>query len=56
MFVGSWLAGVVAQNYTSATGVHDWKSIWLVPAIMSAVLIPVFLALFREKSPNDASA
>jgi len=56
MFVGSWLAGVVAQNYTSATGVHDWKSIWLVPAIMSAILIPVFLALFREKSPNDASA
>ena len=56
MFVGSWLAGVVAQNYTNATGVHDWKSIWLVPAIMSAVLIPVFLALFREKSANDASA
>jgi nucleoside transporter len=56
MFVGSWLAGVVAQNYTNAAGVHDWKSIWLVPAIMSAVLIPVFLALFREKSPNDASA
>jgi nucleoside transporter len=56
MFVGSWLAGVVAQNYTNAAGVHDWKSIWLVPAIMSAVLIPVFLALFHEKSPNDASA
>jgi len=56
MFVGSWLSGVVAQNYTNAQGVHDWKSIWLVPAIMSAVLIPIFLALFHEKSPNDASA
>ena len=56
MFVGSWLAGVVAQNYTSAAGVHDWKSIWLVPAIMSAVLIPVFLALFREKSAEDTRA
>ena len=53
MFVGSWLAGVVAQNYTSAAGVHDWKSIWLVPAIMSAVLIPVFLALFRERSSDE---
>ena len=53
MFVGSWLAGVVAQNYTNATGVHDWKSIWLVPAIMSAVLIPVFLALFRERSGDE---
>ena len=56
MFVGSWLAGVVAQNYTNAAGVHDWKSIWLVPAIMSAVLIPVFLALFREKSAEEPRA
>jgi len=56
MFVGSWLAGVVAQNYTNAAGVHDWKSIWLVPAIMSAVLIPVFLALFREKSTEEPRA
>ena len=56
MFVGSWLSGVVAQNYTNAQGVHDWKSIWLVPAIMSAVLIPVFLALFREKSAEDTRA
>jgi nucleoside transporter len=56
MFVGSWLAGVVAQNYTNAAGAHDWKSIWLVPAIMSAVLIPVFLALFREKSAEDTRA
>ena len=56
MFVGSWLAGVVAQNYTNAAGIHDWKSIWLVPAIMSAVLIPVFLALFREKPAEDTKA
>ena len=53
MFVGSWLSGVVAQNYTNTQGVHDWKSIWLVPAIMSAALIPVFLALFRERSSDE---
>jgi len=56
MFVGSWLSGVVAQNYTNADGVHDWKSIWLVPAIMSAALIPIFLALFREKSADTQDA
>jgi nucleoside transporter len=52
MFVGSWLSGVVAQHYT-ANNVHDWKSIWLVPAIMSAALIPIFLALFRERSGDE---
>ena len=56
MFVGSWLSGVVAQRYTDAQNVHDWKAIWLVPAIMSAVLIPVFLALFREKPSEDTHA
>ncbi len=50
MFVGSVLSGVVAQHYTSPAGVHDWKSIWLVPALMSVALIPIFLALFREKT------
>ena len=56
MFVGSWLSGVVAQNYTNAQNVHDWKAIWLVPALMSAALIPVFLALFREKSAEEPRA
>ncbi len=56
MFVGSWLSGVVAQHYTNAQGVHAWKSIWLVPAIMSAVLIPIFLALFREKPADTQDA
>ncbi len=56
MFVGSWLSGVVAQNYTNAAGVHDWKSIWLVPAIMSAALIPIVLALFRDKPAEDTRA
>ena len=56
MFVGSWLSGVVAQHYTNAQGVHAWKSIWLVPAIMSAVLIPIFLALFRDKPADTLDA
>ena len=53
MLVGSILSGVVAQHYTDANKVHDWKAIWLVPALMSAALIPVFLGLFREKPPEE---
>ncbi|MSU18646.1 MAG: MFS transporter [Lacunisphaera sp.] len=56
MFVGSWLSGVVAQHYTNAQSGYDWSSIWLVPAVMSAVLIPVFHALFREKPADSPSA
>jgi nucleoside transporter len=52
MFVGSWLSGVVGQHYTNADGVtHNWSSIWLVPAVMSAVLIVVFAVLFKDSTP-----
>ncbi len=53
MFVGSWLSGVVGQHYTTNGGAtHHWSSIWLVPAVMSAVLIVVFAVIFRDdKSP-----
>ncbi|KAF0177233.1 MAG: Nucleoside H+ symporter [Limisphaerales bacterium] len=55
MFVGSWLSGVVGQHYTNAGGAtHNWSSIWLVPAVMSAVLIFVFAVLFKDNPPSKA--
>jgi nucleoside transporter len=47
MFVGSWLSGVVAQHYTKVGG-HSWQSIWLIPAVMGAVLAVVFAIFYRE--------
>ena len=47
MFVGSWLSGVAAQHYTEA-GSHSWQSIWLIPAVMGAVLAVVFAIFYRE--------
>jgi nucleoside transporter len=47
MFVGSWLSGVVAQHYTEAGG-HAWQTIWLIPAIIGAVLSVVFAVLYSE--------
>jgi nucleoside transporter len=49
--IGSWLSGLVVQMYqtTGANGVitHDWRSIWLIPAIGSAVIFVIFLFWFR---------
>jgi MFS family permease len=47
MFVGSWLSGVVAQHYSQAGG-HSWQAIWLIPAVMGAVLAVVFAIFYRE--------
>jgi nucleoside transporter len=54
MFAGTWLSGVVGQYYTVAAG-HLWQGIWLIPAIMSAIMIFAFAALFKDK-PEPATA
>lgn len=59
--IGSWLSGLVVQAYqtTGANGVitHDWRAIWLIPAIGSAVIFVIFLFWFRPtvdtKKPVD---
>jgi nucleoside transporter len=51
-FIGSYSAGRIVEAYRVGD-VHDWTSIWLVPAGMAAVVLVVFLLLFR---PRPASA
>ena len=59
--IGSWLSGLVVQAYQTvgANGVitHDWRAIWLIPAIGSAVIFVIFLFWFRPtvdaKPPSD---
>jgi MFS family permease len=49
--IGSWLSGIVVQAYQTvgANGVitHDWRSIWLIPAIGSAGIFVIFLFWFK---------
>ncbi|HEX9580244.1 MAG TPA: nucleoside permease [Gemmatimonadales bacterium] len=56
-FIGSWVAGEVVEAYQIAgavTGVmHQWRSIWLVPAIGAGAVLAVFAVAFR---PVERSA
>lgn len=62
MFVGSFICGPVVDRYqrlaADGTVAHDWRSIWLVPAIGSAVVLLFFLVGFKEKesAPEPALA
>ena len=55
MLVGSWLAGKVGERYTSG-GLHDWKSIWMVPAVMAVVMLVGFVLFFRDSDSSKAAA
>jgi nucleoside transporter len=46
-FIGAYVSGRVVDAYLLPEGLHDWRSIWLVPAAAAAVIMVVFAALFR---------
>lgn len=58
-FVGTMLAGRVLAINTIANApgpiLHDWKTIWMTPAIGAAAVLAVFLIFFREPA-RGASA
>jgi len=60
MFVGSWLSGVVVDTYahTNAQGVatHDWRAIWLIGGGCAAVVLVLFVALFKDRKATAGSA
>lgn len=55
MLIGTYLSGIVVDHFTVA-GVHDWHSIWMVPASIALVVLLVFLFLFKESSARSAAA
>ncbi|QRR01966.1 nucleoside permease [Dyadobacter sandarakinus] len=53
MGIGSWIAGLVADMYT-VNGVKDWTSIWMVPAGIAAVVLVLFVVLFKDNKVKAA--
>ena len=49
-FIGAFASGRVVDAYRLADGGHDWRSIWLVPAGMAAVILVLFAVLFRPRA------
>ncbi|HZJ00306.1 MAG TPA: nucleoside permease [Gemmatimonadaceae bacterium] len=60
LFIGSWVSGKVVDAYavTGPSGVatHDWRSIWMIPAIGAAVILVVFALLFRPRAEVQATS
>ena len=58
MLIGFWVAGLVAERYATTEG-HDWKNIWMIPAIFSFIILALFALFFkpiRKKEITDADA
>jgi nucleoside transporter len=53
MLIGFWVAGQVSAHYKTIDG-HDWKSIWMVPAIIASVVLILFSVFFKDPKKNKA--
>lgn len=49
MLIGYWAAGNISNFYIDATGNHDWKSIWMIPAGISVLVLLFFIAFFKKE-------
>jgi MFS family permease len=60
MLVGSWLSGYVVDLYTHTAGdgsiTHGWRSIWLVSAACSALVLVLFFFTFKDSDQVTATA
>ena len=55
ILIGSLVSGPIVDSFATADG-HEWRQIWLIPAVIPAVVLVVFLLLFKDQgNPPDAT-
>ncbi|MDH7638348.1 MFS transporter [Sphingomonas oryzagri] len=54
--IGSNIAGVVYGANIGTDGVHDWRAIWIVPAVIAFIAMLLFALTFREKIAEAPAA
>lgn len=55
MLIGSLFSGVIVDRWQTPGGGHDWQTIWLIPAGIAALVLLLFLVLFKDR-PADQQA
>lgn len=48
MFIGTWFSGFTVDKYKVGE-LHNWQSIWLVPAFIALAVLIFFVLFFKEK-------
>ena len=57
LFIGALVSGAVVEAYTLGGGgiPHDWRTIWLIPAVGAAGILVLFAATFRPEGVSRES-
>lgn len=49
MLVGFWIAGQITDEYLISEGLHNWKDIWVFPAVFATVVMILFAIFFKDE-------
>jgi len=55
MFIGTFISGSVVDRYKLPGGLHNWTSIWYVPALIAVASMIYFVLFFREKKQIEVA-
>ncbi|WP_375418356.1 nucleoside permease [uncultured Hymenobacter sp.] len=55
MLIGSLLSGQIVDAHQTSATLHDWRTIWLIPAGIAAAVLLVFLLLFKDRNATPVS-
>ncbi|GAC1588326.1 MAG: MFS transporter [Hymenobacter sp.] len=50
MLMGSLLSGQIVDAHKTTGDLHDWHTIWLIPAAIAAAVLLVFVLLFKDQN------
>jgi nucleoside transporter len=56
MFVGAFVSGKIVDMYKIGENLHNWRTIYLIPAGMAFVIVVLFLLLFNDNSDAKQQA
>ena len=49
ILIGAQISGQVVQHYALADGTHEWAPVWLMAAMMAAVVTVLFALFFKDQ-------
>jgi len=49
MLIGFWVAGYITEYYKAQDAASYWKSMWLSPAYIAAIVLIIFFFLFQDR-------
>jgi len=55
LFIGAFISGRVVDAFATGAG-HDWRRIWMIPAVSAALVMLIFTLMFRESARQAPSA